>query len=96
MQEAEIKELLIKNIKEYAYGRKSNVLRGTETPRFASLLLQKYGVGVIETINTIFDNRKLTNEIYSVLDEEVAKIDPKWDEHNKERWKGSPVDFITK
>lgn len=88
-------ERLIFEIQNYAKGRTSDVERGAETPRFAALLLQKYGYGMIDAIRIMTDNDRSidTSLLYKILDEEVEKIDPKWQEHMKERWEARPVDI---
>lgn len=84
---------LVLKVKEYANGRAKDVDRGAETPRLAALLLQKYGVGVIDTVSLIFDSPRAADPISNVLDQETAKIDPQWRENNRERWAGRPADL---
>lgn len=48
--------------------------RGLESPRLAALLLQKYGIGIADAAIAIYDNFRVADVIYDVLDEEVAKI----------------------
>jgi len=80
-------------VKDYANGRAKDVERGAETPRLAALLLQKYGLGVIDTVSLIFGTPRAADPISHVLDIETAKIDPQWREHNRERWAGRPADL---
>ena len=87
-------ELLVNRVREYARQRASDVTRGAETPRLAAVLLQKYGCGVADAVSTIFDNARAADPISQVLDEETAKIDPDWREHNRERWEGRPADIV--
>lgn len=96
MDEQIIIDKLIRQIKDYANGRAKDVARGAETPRLAALLLQKYGFGVIEAVNIILGSPRASDPITQVLDEETSKIDPRWREHNKERWSGRPADIVTK
>lgn len=90
-----VTEELIKNIQQYAKGRASDVKRGAETPRFAALLLQKYGYGILEAVRILDDeNRTIdTAKLWKVVDEEVEKIDPQWREHMHKRWEGKPADI---
>jgi len=77
-------DALVRRVKDYARGRAQNVSRGAETPHLAALLLQKYGMGVIEAVSVIFDTPRAADPITQVLDQETAKIDPQWREHNKD------------
>lgn len=94
MDEKIVIDKLVQKVIEYANSRKKDVVRGAETPRLAALLLQKYGVGVIDAVSILFDSPRVADPIYQVLDEETAKIDPQWQEHMKERWAGRPADII--
>jgi hypothetical protein len=85
-------ESLVREVREYAAGRASDVARGAETPRLAALLLQKYGLGVAKAVEVIFDNPRVADPIIAVLDEETAKIDLDWREHDRERWAARPAD----
>lgn len=87
---------LIRRVEEYAKGRTSDVKRGAETPRLAALLLQKYGYGIIDAVFVLCDNgiKIDRNAVCKVVDEEVAKIDPNWEENAKERWSGKPADVV--
>lgn len=87
-------ELLAQQVKDYANGRAKDVARGAETPRLAALLVQKYGRGVIDAVATIFDSPRSADPISKVVDDETAKIDPLWREHDKERWAGRPADVV--
>ncbi|MGV2886200.1 hypothetical protein [Paenibacillus taichungensis] len=93
MDEKIVIDRLILEVKEYASGRAKDVARGAETPRLAALLLQKYGSGVTKAVSLIFDSPRAADPISKVLDEETAKIDPQWREHNQERWAGRPADI---
>ncbi len=86
-------EHLIGQVKEYARGRASDVERGAETPRLAALLLQKYGRGVVDAVSTIFESRRAADPIMRVVDEETARIDPGWREHDRARWTARPADL---
>jgi hypothetical protein len=85
---------LVQQGKDYARGRAQNVARGAETPRLAALLLQKYGRGVVDAVAVIYGTPRAADPIYQVLDEETAKIDPQWREHDQERWAGRPADVV--
>ncbi|WP_233584988.1 hypothetical protein [Aquabacterium soli] len=88
-------ELLVAQVKDYASDRAKDVARGAETPRLAALLVQKYGRGVVDAVATIFETPRAADPIFKAVDEETAKIDPLWREHNRERWAGRPADVIT-
>lgn len=96
MENAFIVEKMIQQIRQHAKDRAKSVTRGAETPHLAGLLLQKYGQGVIDTINELYSTPRASDEIYKVLDEETAKIDPEWKIHNKQRWSGHPADICIK
>lgn len=96
MEKAIIVEKMIQQIRQHAKDRAKSVARGAETPHLAGLLLQKYGQGVIDTINAIYSSPRASDEIYKILDAETAKIDPEWKLHNKQRWSGHPADICIK
>lgn len=85
-------ESLVREVREYAAGRASDVARGAETPRLAALLLQKYGLGVAKAVAVIYDSPRVADLVVAVLGEETAKIDPDWREHDRERWDARPAD----
>lgn len=91
----QIIERLVQQVREYAEGRAKNVARQAETPRLAALLVQKYGRGMVDAVATIFDNPGATELISKTVDEQTAKIDPFWREHDRERWAGRPADLVT-
>lgn len=95
MEQEIIINKIISKIKEYAHERMNNVERGTETPKLAALILQKYGSGMIDAVAIFYDNPRTTDTIYKVLDEETSKIDEDWEKHNKERWDSRPADVYT-
>lgn len=88
-------ERLVLKVRDYAGSRAQDVARGAETPRLAALLLQKYGQGVMDAVATIYDSPRAADAISQALDEETARIDPDWREHNRERWAGRPADVVT-
>jgi len=87
-------EQLVRQVRDYASGRAKDVARGAETPRLAALLVQKYGRGVVDAVAVIFDSPRAADPISKVVDEETAKIDPLWREHDRERWAGRPADVV--
>lgn len=93
MDEHTVKRL-VQQVRQYAAGRASDVARGAETPRLAALLLQKYGLGVVDAVAAIYDTPRAADPISKVVDEETAKIDPLWREHNRERWAARPADVV--
>lgn len=87
-------ERLVGLVKDYANGRAKDVARGAETPRLAALLVQKYGRGIVDAVGIIFDSPRAVDPISKVVDDETAKIDPLWREHDRERWAGRPADVV--
>ncbi len=85
-------ELLVRQIRDYAAARASDVARGAETPYLAALLVQKYGQGVADAAATIFDNARAADPVSLVVDEEVEKLDPDWRKHDQLRWAARPAD----
>ncbi|MNW32191.1 hypothetical protein D3C74_91290 [compost metagenome] len=94
MNKESVIDKLVQKVISYAKSKAQDVDRGKESPRLAALLLQKYGVGVVDAAAVIFDTPRAADPIYRVLDEETVKIDPLWREHNKERWQSSPADLF--
>ncbi|WP_437560359.1 hypothetical protein [Acidithiobacillus sulfuriphilus] len=87
-------EHLVRQVKDYANGRAKDVERGADTPRLAALLVQKYGRGVVDAVAEIFGSPRAADPISKVVDDETAKIDPLWREHDRERWAGRPADVV--
>ncbi len=83
---------LVEKVKQYPTGRAKDVARGAETPRLAALLVQKYGCGVADAMTVIFGSPRAADAIFKVVDEEIAKLDPHWREHERERWAGRQAD----
>jgi len=87
-------ERLVQQVRQYAAGRASDVSRGAETPRLAALLVQKYGRGVVDAVAAIYDTPRAADTISKVVDEETAKIDPLWRDHDRDRWTARPSDVV--
>lgn len=94
MDREQATERLVQQVRVYAEGRAKDVARGAETPRLAALLLQKYGQGVIDAVTAIYDTPRAADAISRALDEATQKIDPQWQEHNRERWAARPADVV--
>lgn len=94
MNEQRAIELLQAHVRDYARQRAKDVARGAETPRLAALLVQKYGKGVVDALAVVFDSARSADPVMAVVDEEVSRIDPLWQEHNRERWAGRPADVV--
>lgn len=94
MNEQRAIELLQAQVRDYARQRAKDVARGAETPRLAALLVQKYGKGVVDALAVVFVSARSVDPVMSVVDEEVSRIDPLWQEHNRERWAGRPADVV--
>lgn len=80
---------LLGEINEYAHGRKSDVARGAETPALASLMVEKYGYGLMKAAHLlgVADSELLTAEV----DRLVAEIDPEHRKHQQYRWESRPA-----
>lgn len=85
---------IVQKVKDYADGRAMDVARGAETPRLAALLVQKYGLGIVDAVAAIFESPEVVGPIAKLVDDEVVRIDPLWQEHAKERWAGRPADVV--
>lgn len=88
-------ERLVQQVRQYAAGRASDVARGAETSQLAALLVQKYGRGVVDAVVVIYNTPRAADPIAEVVDEETAKIDPLWRDHDRERWAARPADLFT-
>ncbi|HFK1747742.1 TPA: hypothetical protein ACGX4N_004606 [Bacillus cereus] len=66
MEQKIIIEMLIKKIREYANGRRNDVARGAETPRLAAHLLEKYGIGMIDAVSTIYEPPRAADDVFKV------------------------------
>lgn len=79
---------MIAAIREYAAGRKSDVSRGAETPALASLMVEKYGYGLMKAADVLelTDSNLLTAEVNRL----VVEIDPQHRKHQQYRWESRP------
>lgn len=82
-------ETLIRAVVEYADGRKSDVSRGAETAALASLMVEKFGYGVMKAAGLcgLADSTGITD----VIDRLVREIDPQHDKHRQFRWQSRPA-----
>lgn len=86
-------ERLVREVQRYASGRSRDVERGAETPRLAALLLQKYGLGIIQAVSVIYESPRAADPILYALDSEIERIDPDWRENHRLRWAARPADI---
>ncbi len=93
MDEQTAVALLTKKVREYAQARQQDVARGAERPRLAALLVQKYGLGIVDTVGLLFESPRAADPISKVVDEETAIIDPDWQENDRQRWAARPADL---
>lgn len=93
MDEQTAVALLTKKVREYAQARQQDVARGAERPRLAALLVQKYGLGIVDTVALLFESPRAADPISKVVDEETAIIDPDWQENDRQRWAARPADL---
>lgn len=89
----ELMVFLVENeLKTYAQHRANDVKRGAESPELAGLLVQKYGLGAVKTLEHVFHALDLPMPTISVsLDCLVESIDPEWRDHQKARWSARPA-----
>lgn len=89
--------LAIRDIREYAEGRKSDIARGAETPALAALLVEKYGYGLAKSCSLLIDASdgyiKPVNVIAEV-DKLIEEIDPDFKENRHNRWAARPADLL--
>ena len=80
---------MINEIEHYATGRKSDVARGAETPALASLMVEKFGYGLVKAADLLglADSSLLT----AAVDRLVVEIDPQHRKHQQYRWDSRPA-----
>jgi hypothetical protein len=80
---------MIAEIEHYAIGRKSDVARGAETPALASLMVEKFGYGLVKAADLLglADSSLLT----AGVDRLVVEIDPQYRKHQQCRWDSRPA-----
>lgn len=61
----------------YAAGRAADVTVGTETPELAALLVQKYGLGLVEATRRLH-SVPVAEQLAVEVEKAVAAIDPRW------------------
>lgn len=86
--------MLIRQVEEYAAGKIGDVARGSETPRLAALLMQKYGRGIVDAVALLCDKPGIADLISHAVDKAASEIDPAWREHDRARWAGFRLDVI--
>jgi hypothetical protein len=80
---------MIAEFERYAMDRKSDVARGAETPALASLMVEKFGYGLMKAADVLglADSSLLT----AAVDRLVAEIDPQHRKHQQYRWDSRPA-----
>ncbi|MDN8102610.1 hypothetical protein [Burkholderia multivorans] len=80
---------LIAEVRDYAQGRKSDIARGAESPALASLMVEKFGYGLMKAADVLAlaDSHLLTAEV----DRLVVEIDPQHRKHQQYRWDSRPA-----
>ena len=86
-----IEAQMLAEVRSYADGRKSDVLRGAETPELAATLLDKFGWGMSKAAQIIGFDSKVMSEV----DRLVREIDPEFDAHRSDRWNARPASLTT-
>lgn len=85
---------LVAAIQEYAQGRRCDIARGAETPALASLMVEKYGYGLMKAADLIGVTN--TEILTAEVDRLVAEIDPEYRKHRQYRWDSRPAGlFVT-
>ncbi len=77
------KDRLLRKLSDYANARKRDVDKGLETAKLAGVFVQKYGYGLCDGFNEIFEGQ--VGLTYSDVDRAVASIDPDWKETQASR-----------
>jgi hypothetical protein len=80
---------MISEIEQYAVGRKSDIDRGAETPALASLMVEKYGYGLMKAADLLglADAQLLA----ATVDRLVVEIDPQFRKRQQYRWESRPA-----
>ena len=80
---------MIAEVEHYAAGRKGDVARGAETAALASLMVEKFGYGLLKAADLLGlpDSSLLT----SAVDRLVVEIDPQHRKHQQWRWDSRPA-----
>lgn len=82
-------EALIELVQGYANVRAECVRRGSETPYLAALLTAKHGVGMVRAVSVFLDGFPVG--LQAAMDAEVGKLDPAWQQRDRERWAARPA-----
>lgn len=91
MSEEHFKIILIFDIKEYGSGRLNAVKERLESPEYGSILMMTYGNGMLDAFCNLYGEGKASAEIQSIIDAEIAKIDPDWLTNGIERLTTRPI-----
>ena len=79
-----INDNLIQLIRHFAVGKLNDVACGAEKPELASLLLQKYGQGVIDASALVYRSPKsITEKVAKILEDAITTIDPSWQKQER-------------
>jgi hypothetical protein len=80
---------MIAELERYASGRKSDVARGAETPALASLMVEKFGYGLVKAAEML--GLADTSLLTAAVDRLVVEIDPQYRKHQQYRWDSRPA-----
>lgn len=80
---------MIAEIERYATGRKSDVARGAETPALASLMVEKFGYGLMKAADLL--GLPDSSLLAAAVDRLVVEIDPQYRKHQQYRWDSRPA-----
>lgn len=86
---------IVQSINNHAENRAKRIAEGQETRRFASLMIKKYGQGMIEAAAILIGSHRYTFEIKRATEKKLALINPDWKAHEMQRRNGSQVDVVT-
>lgn len=88
-------ERCLREIQEYADGRKSDIERGAETPRLAALMLEKFVYGMAKGFKQFEDGETIAiaNDLIVLGDKLCLEIDPDYIRNRQARWDARPADL---
>ncbi len=86
----------LREIEEYANGRKSDIKRGAETPRLSVLMLEKFALGMAKGFQQVEDGETIAiaNDIIALSDKLCLEIDPDFIQNRQARWGARPADLV--
>lgn len=86
-------ERVAARLHEYSLQRQADIARGAQTPRLAAMLMQTYGLAMIDAAQDVFGQVHVRTELQRHLNEQTDSLDPSWRDSIQARLNLRPADI---